>query len=89
MDLAWYDIVGFTGTLMILAAFFLLQAGRMRGDGAAYQLLNLFGAVGILVTLLGKFNISVFVLESAWVLVSAYGLYRSRRMRAGAPPPQE
>ena len=81
MSFAWYDLVGFAGTLMILGAFFLLQAGKMAGDGVAYQLLNLFGAAGVLVTLLGKFNVSVFVLESAWVLVSVYGLVRARRAR--------
>jgi len=88
MSFAWYDLVGVLGTLMILAAFFLLQAGRMAGDGAAYQLLNLFGAAAVLVTLLGTFNVSVFVLESAWVLVSVYGLIRARRSRRGSPPPQ-
>jgi hypothetical protein len=88
MELAWYDLVGFTGTLMILGAYFLLQAGRMAGDSAIYQVLNLVGAAAILVTLLGKFNVSVFVLESAWVLVSLYGLVRTQRSRRGVPPPQ-
>ena len=86
MSFAWYDLVGVLGTLMILAAFFLLQAGRMAGDGAAYQLLNLFGAAAVLVTLLGTFNVSVFVLESAWVLVSAYGLWRGRRNSPAGEP---
>lgn len=81
MNFAWYDVVGFIGTLMILGAFAALQAGKMRGDCAPYQLLNLFGAAGILVSLFGAFNISVFVLESAWVLVSAYGLWRSWSLR--------
>ena len=85
MNFAWYDLVGFTGTLMILGAFAAQQMGRMRGDGAPYQLLNLFGAAGVLISLMGTFNISVFVLESAWVLVSAYGLWRSRRKQASAP----
>ena len=82
MSFAWYDFVGFTGTLMILAAFAAQQIGKLRGDGATYQLLNLFGAAGILVSLMGSFNVSVFVLESAWVLVSAYGLWRSRKARS-------
>jgi hypothetical protein len=81
MTLAWYDFVGFAGTLAILVAFFLLQAGKLDGNGRTYQLLNLFGAAAILVTLLGSFNVAVFVLESAWVLVSAYGLWRSRKGR--------
>jgi len=42
---------------------------------------NMFGAAAILVTLLGSFNVAVFVLESAWVLVSGYGLWRGRKAR--------
>lgn len=81
MNLEWYDIVGLLGTLMILAAFFLLQARRLSGTGLPYQLLNLFGAAGVLVSLLGTFNLSVFLLEAAWILVSAYGIWQSLRTR--------
>ncbi len=82
LELAWYDWVGLLGTAMILAAFALLQAGRVAGTGLPYQLLNLFGAAGVLVSLLGTFNLSVFLLEVAWVGVSLYGIARSLRARA-------
>ena len=85
MALAWYDWIGLLGTLMVLAAFFLLQAGRLSGNGIAYQLLNLFGAGGVLVSLLGTFNLSVFLLEATWVANSAYGIARTWRARPQAP----
>ena len=78
-NLLWYDWVGIAGTLMILGAFFLLQAGRVSGTGLVYQLLNLFGAGGVLVSLLGQFNISVFVLEIAWMAISIFGIARTLR----------
>lgn len=81
--LHWFDLVGLGGTLAILAAYFLLQTRRLSGTGLTYQLLNLFGAAGILVSLVGKFNLSVFLLELAWVLVSGYGILRSLRERRG------
>lgn len=85
--LAWFDVVGLAGTLAILAAFYLLQAGRLAGDSLSYQVLNLVGAGGILVSLWGGFNLSVFLLELAWVGVSLYGIVRTlRRRRAPAPP---
>jgi len=77
LQLAWYDWVGLIGTLLVLLAFFLLQAGRLVGNGIVYQLLNLFGAAGVLVSLLGTFNPAVFVLELTWVAISAYGIARS------------
>ena len=77
MNLQWYDWIGILGTLMVLAAFFLLQSRRLHGNGIVYQLLNLFGAAGVLVSLWDRFNPSVFVLELAWVAISAYGIVRS------------
>ena len=87
MNLAWYDWVGMAGTLMVLGAFLLLQSGRLSGTGIAYQLLNLFGAGGVLVSLLGTFNVSVFLLELTWVLISGYGIARSLRQRRTSDPP--
>ena len=85
LNLAWYDWIGMAGTLMVLAAFFLLQAGRVSGTGIVYQLLNLFGAGGVLLSLLGTFNVSVFLLEFTWVLISGYGIVRSFRSRRVVP----
>ncbi|GAB1595787.1 CBU_0592 family membrane protein [Lysobacter claricitrinus] len=81
ISLHWYDVVGLGGTLAILIAFALLQSRRLSGTGITYQLLNLFGAAGILVSLVGGFNLSVFLLELAWVAVSGYGIARSLRER--------
>lgn len=85
MGLEWYDWVGVLGTLTILGAFALLQAGKLSGNGLAYQLLNLFGAMGVLASLLGAFNLSVFLLETAWVAISVFGIARSLRMRRRRP----
>ena len=86
MNLEWYDWIGMLGTLMVLAAFFLLQAGKLSGNGIVYQLLNLFGAGGVLVSLMDKFNVSVFLLELAWVLISIYGIVRTLTRRRALPP---
>lgn len=86
MNLQWYDWVGVAGTLMVLGAFFGLQSGRLAGNGIVYQLLNLLGAAGVLVSLLGEFNLSVFLLEVAWVAVSGYGMARSLRARRNGAP---
>lgn len=77
--LAWFDWVGVAGTLTVLAAYFLLQAGRLGGTSRVYQLLNAAGSAGVLASLLGTFNLSVFLLEFAWLLISAYGFARSLR----------
>ncbi len=79
-DLQWYDWIGLVGTLMVLAAYFLLQSGRLHGNGMPYQLLNLFGAAGVLASLLyGKFNLVVLVLMVAWIAITIYGLMRTMK----------
>ncbi|MEO8365942.1 MAG: hypothetical protein ABI538_07010 [Pseudoxanthomonas sp.] len=81
IELVWNDWIGVAGTLMALLAFFLLQAGRISGTGIFYQLLNLFASCGILVSLVGKFNLPVFLLEGAWGAISLYGIGRTIKMR--------
>lgn len=81
LELAWYDVVGLLGTVIILLGFFMLQAGRLAGTGLTYQLINFFGAAGILVSLIGSFNLPVLLLESAWMFVSLYGIVRSFRLK--------
>lgn len=77
MTLAWYDIVGTSGVMLIVASYFLLQIGRVEAGAPVYSWLNLVGAVMILVSLLFTFNFSSFVIEIFWILISLVGLVRS------------
>ena len=81
LTMRWYDWAGLLGVAMTLVAFYLLQAGKLRGDGLTYQLLNAFGAFAVLLSLLYAFNLSAFVLEGLWLLISIYGIVRGRRTR--------
>ena len=80
MEVAWYDIVGFLGVLLVLAAYLLLQLERLGADTLEYSLMNGFGAGFILVSLAKDFNFSAFAIESAWLAISIWGvvLYFSR-----------
>ena len=84
IEIAWYDVIGLAGVGLLLLAYLLLQAGRMQGDDIRYQLLNLIGAIGILVSLVYEFNLSAFVIETAWVLISVYGIARGLRARSNS-----
>jgi hypothetical protein len=79
LDLQWWDWVGLGGTASVLLAFFMLQAGKLHGQRIVFQLMNLVGALGILVSLYGKFNLPVFLLEATWALISGYGIWRGMR----------
>lgn len=70
----WPTITGLLGTLLVLLAFFLLQARKLHGNGAVFQLLNAIGAAAIIVSLFYAFNLASMLLEVAWLLISVYGL---------------
>src|SRR3954467_11970424 len=40
----WFDWAGLVGVLLVLLAYFLLQAGRVHGNALPYQLMNALGA---------------------------------------------
>jgi len=79
INMHWPDAVGLLGVLLILLAYFLLQAGRMRGHSLVYQLMNAFGALLVLVSLFYAFNLSAFLMELAWLAVSIYGIAKGRK----------
>ncbi|MCK9367082.1 MAG: hypothetical protein M0P72_08035 [Metallibacterium scheffleri] len=82
MTLQWFDWVGFTGVALIVIAYFLVQAGRLRGDNMSNQVLNALGALAVMVSLVfGTFNFPAFVLEAIWLAVSVYGMIWGARRR--------
>ncbi|HUH31402.1 MAG TPA: hypothetical protein VLZ55_08590 [Rhodanobacter sp.] len=83
----WHDWAGYVGVVLVLLAYLLLQARKLHGNGLTYQLLNLFGAFGVLLSLLfGSFNLSAFAMEAAWLAISMYGIARGWRLRREAAP---
>jgi hypothetical protein len=85
LNLQWWDWVGLAGTVLILLGFFMLQVGKLHGQGIVFQLMNLLGALGVLVSLYGKFNLPVFLLEGTWALISGYGIVRGMRSGSASP----
>jgi paired small multidrug resistance pump len=77
----WYDFLGNVGVVMMLIAFFLLQAQKMGAHDLSYLLLNGIGAILVLISLWFAFNLSAFAIETAWVAISVYGIVRVLRAR--------
>jgi paired small multidrug resistance pump len=81
MHMQWHDWVGLVGVVIVLIAFFLLQVGKLHGTGFIYQSMNAVAAAAVVLSLLYDFNLSAFVVETAWVAISVYGMIRSWRAR--------
>lgn len=76
MSYHWYDFVGNIGIVMILSAYAGLQMGKMRLGSRLYSLLNAVGAALILVSLYFAFNLSSFLIEIVWLVISVWALIR-------------
>lgn len=86
MNVFWHDVAGYIGVTLVLMAFLLLQAQKLRGTNLTYQLMNIFGALGVLLSLVfGNFNLSAFVMEVAWAAIGIYGVLRGLRVRPDKP----
>jgi hypothetical protein len=81
---AWTDVVGVAGVLLILAAYAAATAGRLDVRRAPSLLANLVGALLILLSLSVDFNLSAALMEGTWALVALIGLIRLAVVR---PPP--
>jgi hypothetical protein len=71
------DLVGFIGVLLIVVAYLLLQLDKLPSSSPRYSLLNAGGALLIMVSLIFAFNLSAFIVEAFWFLISLLGLWRS------------
>lgn len=79
MSYSWHDVLGIIGVAMVLLLYFLLQSERVLATSPAFSLGNATGAGLILVSLVQQFNLSAFIVEAAWLLISLYGLARNMR----------
>ena len=70
------DIIGMSGTALIVGSFFLLQLGKLSPTDLGYNLMNLSGAILLLISLYFNFNLASVVIEIFWIGASCIGLYK-------------
>lgn len=64
-----YNIIGIIGTLLTVVAYFLSSFGIIK-TGITYQLLNVFGSIGLIISLTVHHNIAAMILETTWLVIS-------------------
>ena len=74
MNYGWFDLVGNIGVLLMVIAYLLLQLKKLSSSALSYLLLNAVGAILVMTSLMFRFNLSAFLMEAFWLLISLYGL---------------
>jgi hypothetical protein len=82
MNYGILDFIGNIGVAVLVVTYLLLQLDQLKGNGLAYSLLNMIGATLILISLFVKFNLSAFVIEAFWVLISIVGIVKHLTVRS-------
>ncbi|RLA00571.1 MAG: hypothetical protein DRQ47_09300 [Gammaproteobacteria bacterium] len=77
----WSDILGLLGSILIIIGYLLLQMEKISSKKFIYSFINGLGALLIIVSLYFNFNLSAFVIEFFWLLISIFGLYKWARQQ--------
>ena len=76
MEYELHDLIGNIGVGLILVTYLLLQMGKIASESIWYSLANVLGSVLVAISLIYDFNLSAFVIEVAWALISLIGIGR-------------
>ena len=74
MNFDLFDLAGFIGVLLIVIAYLLLQLDKLPSSSLSFSFLNAAGSLLIMLSLIFKFNVSAFMIEVFWFLISLFGL---------------
>ena len=77
------EIVGWIGATLIIAAYALLSAGKLKGDSRTYHVMNIFGAIGFIVNSGWNHALPSAALNVVWLGIGGYALLK--RPRAQSP----
>lgn len=73
------EIIGWLGTGLILIAYFLVSIKKIEPPSKTYQLLNLFGAIGVGANSLVHHALPSVGINIVWMLIAVYALIRSTK----------
>ncbi|MFT4634443.1 MAG: hypothetical protein ACI854_000576 [Arenicella sp.] len=76
------NIIGMIGTLLVVGSYFLMQLDKLDPRGLRFNLINLLGAIFLLLSLLVHFNLASFVIEIFWIAASLIGIYNHWRKKS-------
>jgi predicted membrane protein len=69
-----YQWTGFLGMSFVVIAYLFLQTNQYTINSLQYQLLNLIGAILLLISLFVHFNLGSFIIEIFWIIITIYGI---------------
>jgi len=71
------ETAGWIGTGLVVLAYVLVSTKRVHGTSVSYQLLNLFGAIGVGANVLYQHAIPSLALQAIWACIALFALLKT------------
>jgi hypothetical protein len=78
------EIIGWLGAALILGAYALLSANRLRAESVTYHLMNILGAAGFVINSGYNGALPSAVMNVIWIGIGVYALAQMRRRTSAA-----
>ena len=74
------EVIGWAAAALILGAYALLSAGKLRAESVTYQLMNILGAVGFVVNSGWNGALPSAAMNVVWMAIGVYALRQRRKL---------
>jgi len=71
-----YNLIGLAGVFFVLLAYFLLQTNKVTSKDWSFSIYNLLGSAGIVISLIKHWNLSAFIVEVFWTIITMHAIYK-------------
>ena len=73
---AWITVLGWIGSVAVIAAYALNSLQKLKSDSLSFQLLNLSGAVLLIINSLFKEAYPFTFINSVWAIIAFVAIFR-------------
>lgn len=77
------QIIGWAGAVLVILAYVLVTSDKIEGESKLYQVLNLFGAVGVGVSVFQQKAWPALAIQVVWGVVALMALLNSVGSKKG------
>jgi len=80
------EVLGWSGAVLLLSAYGLLSAGKLREESLSYHLMNIAGGAGFVVNSGWNGALPSAAMNLIWMGIGLYAVIQHRRLRLKADP---
>lgn len=86
---SYSSVIGWAGAALVVSAYFLVSSKRVAGDNLTYQLMNIFGAVGVAINSYFQEAYPSVGIQIVWLLIGFTALISIFKLNRNSKTPGE